>query len=229
MADEGGGGEDPSSWNRGQDDSVVHGKHLPPSPRRQLNKSSVMAPRTAAPAAAPAAAPPQARGPRPSQLQPHQPNSGRRPGDRYSYSPVMFYKVTPAASSPRSRTTSVSHEGAEPPQTPPPPASTGILRRKVLSKETVKQYQEKALHRQGSRGQRGDPGRTGTCQSSMQVPWERDVSKDGVLGLSLCLGQMGLGQDHGLLEEIDSMCCLGPAATSNLQQVHVSHGEDQSQ
>ncbi|CAG00750.1 unnamed protein product, partial [Tetraodon nigroviridis] len=35
------GGEDASSWNTGQDDSALHGKHLPPSPRRQLSKSSL--------------------------------------------------------------------------------------------------------------------------------------------------------------------------------------------
>uniref|UniRef100_A0A665X431 DENN/MADD domain containing 1B n=1 Tax=Echeneis naucrates TaxID=173247 RepID=A0A665X431_ECHNA len=35
------GGGDQGSWNMGQDDSAVHGKHLPPSPRRQPNKSSL--------------------------------------------------------------------------------------------------------------------------------------------------------------------------------------------
>eukprot|EP00066_Takifugu_rubripes_P024070 XP_011613336.1 PREDICTED: DENN domain-containing protein 1B isoform X2 [Takifugu rubripes] len=47
----GSGGDEPSSWNMGQDDSAVHGKHLPPSPRRQLNKSSLKMSKTAAPAA----------------------------------------------------------------------------------------------------------------------------------------------------------------------------------
>ncbi|KAJ0065536.1 hypothetical protein NL108_013098, partial [Boleophthalmus pectinirostris] len=33
--------EDKGGWNMGQDDSAVHGKHLPPSPRRQPTKSSL--------------------------------------------------------------------------------------------------------------------------------------------------------------------------------------------
>ncbi|XP_006799850.1 DENN domain-containing protein 1B-like [Neolamprologus brichardi] len=42
-ADESGcsGGGDQGGWNTGQDDTVVHGKHLPPSPRRQPTKSSL--------------------------------------------------------------------------------------------------------------------------------------------------------------------------------------------
>lgn len=38
----GGGGEQGGSW---QDDSALHGKHLPPSPRRQPSKSSLKKPK----------------------------------------------------------------------------------------------------------------------------------------------------------------------------------------
>ncbi|XP_011613336.2 DENN domain-containing protein 1B isoform X2 [Takifugu rubripes] len=215
----GSGGDEPSSWNMGQDDSAVHGKHLPPSPRRQLNKSSLKMSKTAAPAA---------QGAKPPQLQLHQPNMGRKPGDRLSYSPLMFHKVTPTPSSPtycsRSRSTSETQAGAEPPQVSNPSASTGILRRKVLSKETVKNYQEKALQRQASRGQKENPGRSRT---TVQVSWEKEVSKDGTLGLGLglCPGPTAVTQDRGLLEEIDSMCCLGSVVSSNLQQVRCNSSE----
>lgn len=219
-ADEGSGsgGDEPSSWNMGQDDSAVHGKHLPPSPRRQLNKSSLKLSKTAAPAA---------QGAKPPQLQLHQSIMGRKPGDRLSYSPLMFHKVTPTPLSPtfysRSRSTSETQASAESPQLSNPSASTGILRRKVLSKETVKSYQEKALQRQASRGQKEKPGRSRTCQSTMQIPWEKEVPKDGTLGLGLCLGQTAVTQDQGLLEEIDSMCCLGSVV--NLQQVRCNSSE----
>lgn len=208
-----GGGEDPSSWNMGQDDSVVHGKHLPPSPRRQPNKSSLKMWKATAPAAAPVSAGPAAQGSKPPQLQLQQPNSGPKPGDRHSCSPSMFHGATPTASSPtcssRSRTTSESQASLEPPQAPNPTASTSILRRKVLSKETVKQYQEKALQRQGSRGQQEDPGRARTCQSAVQIPWEKEVSKDG----------------PGLPEEVNSTSRLGSVVNSSLQQVHLNTSE----
>lgn len=187
----------------GQDDSVVHGKHLPPSPRRQPNRSSLKT----------ASAPPPAQGAKPAPLQLQQPGSGQRPGDRHSYSPLMFSRVTPTASPPtyycRSRTTSESQISPEPPQAPNQTASTNILRRKVLSKETVKQYQEKALHRQGSRGLPEDPGRSRT-PSAAQVLWEK-VSGAGV---GPGPAQTGVRQDRGPPAEIDPMCSLGSAGDS---------------
>uniref|UniRef100_A0A3P8SBZ2 DENN domain containing 1B n=1 Tax=Amphiprion percula TaxID=161767 RepID=A0A3P8SBZ2_AMPPE len=41
-------GGDQGGWNMGQDDSAVHGKHLPPSPRRQPSKSSLKVSKTPA-------------------------------------------------------------------------------------------------------------------------------------------------------------------------------------
>lgn len=241
------GGAEPSGWNLGQDDSALHGKHLPPSPRRQPGKSSLKAPRRA-----PA---PDLSLPDPHLLPP----GGRRPADRYSCSPVVSHRVPPATTPPppppshpgssgscssappsgRSRTNSDPQAASEPPQNHTPPSSsssTSILRRKVLSKETVKQYQEKALlQRQGSRGQQEAPGAPGrSAHSTVHVPWEREAAKEGLMGLGLCLGQTkasealgGAGpQDQGLLEEIESMCCLGSVLGSSLQlsQVHCNSG-----
>ncbi|XP_041791228.1 DENN domain-containing protein 1B isoform X2 [Chelmon rostratus] len=254
-----GGGGDQSGWNMGQDDSAVHGKHLPPSPRRQPNKSSLKVSKK--PATAPAAAITTAAAAAPARdtdlSKSHHPNSdpqplppGRQPGDRFSYSPSMFPRATPtlpshahtysssADYSPvpagRFRTISDPQANTEPPQAQNQTASTSVLRRKVLSKETVRHYQEKALQRQGSKGHQ--EGQARNRQSAMQVPWEKEVSKEGILGLGLCLGQgKGSGaavvQDQGLLEEIESMCCLGSVLHTSLQlsQVHCNNGHQQVQ
>uniref|UniRef100_A0A8C9YGR7 DENN domain containing 1B n=1 Tax=Sander lucioperca TaxID=283035 RepID=A0A8C9YGR7_SANLU len=259
-----GGGGDQGGWNMGQDDSAVHGKHLPPSPRRQPNKSSLKVSKK--PATAPTvpiitATPPAQEADISWSQHLHQLNSdphplcpGRQPGDRFSYSPSMSHRVTPRPPSPtlshtysspasvshlnhsplpagRSRTISDPQGNTEPSQGQNQTASTSILRRKVLSKETVRHYQEKALHRQGSKGRQegqGSPPRH--SQSAMQIPWEKEVSKEGLLGLGLCLGQgKGSGaagvQDQGLLEEIESMCCLGSVLHTSLQlsQVHCNN------
>ncbi|KAK9519530.1 hypothetical protein VZT92_022255 [Zoarces viviparus] len=262
-ADESGcdGGRDLGGWNMGQDDTAVHGKHLPPSPRRQPNKSSLKV--TKRPATASAVpiitSTPPAQEADISRSYPHQLNYdplpvGRRPKDRFSYSPSAFHRVTPTPPSPtlchtysspapashpnysleptgRPRTISDPQGNMEPLEAQNQTASTGILRRKVLSKETVRHYQEKALQRQSSKAQqegRGSPSRP--SPSAMQVPWEKEVSKEGLLGLGLCLGQSkGSGaaavQDQGLLEEIESMCCLGSVLRTSLQlsQVHCNN------
>lgn len=137
----------------------------------------------------------------------------------------------------RSRTISDPQASTEPPQAQNQTASTSILRRKVLSKETVRHYQEKALQRQGSKGhQEGQGGPSRNSQSAMQVPWEKEVSKEGLLGLGLCLGQTkgsgaGVVQDQGLLEEIESMCCLSSVLNTSLQlsQVHCNNSHPQVQ
>lgn len=105
----------------------------------------------------------------------------------------------------------------------------------MLSKETVRHYQEKALQRQGSKGhQEGQGGPARDSHSAMQIPWDKEVSKEGLLGL--CLGQgKGSGaavvQDQGLLEEIESMCCLSPVLQTSLQlsQVHCNNSHHQVQ
>lgn len=182
---------------------------------------------------------------RPTYDPPPPPTSGRHLANRFSYSPLMSQRVTPPPSptlpdpSPvptgRTRTVSDPQTGAEPPQVSNQSASTSILRRKVLSKETVRQYQEKALQRQGSReGGGGRGGLTRNTHSAMLVPWEKEVSKEGLLGPSSCLGQgkssgAAAIPDPGLLEEIESMCCLGSGLQSGLDsglqvsQVHVNN------
>ncbi|XP_023261797.1 DENN domain-containing protein 1B-like [Seriola lalandi dorsalis] len=270
---DGGGVGDQGGWNMGQDDSAVHGKHLPPSPRRQPNKSSMKVskkPATAPPVPVTSAAPPdQAADFSKPLLFPPKPNSdpalhtlpsGRQPGHRFSYSPVLSHRPTPSPptlsntqSSPgsvshpdcspgpagRSRTISDPQTSTEPPQTQNQnqTSSTNVLRRKVLSKETVRHYQEKALQRQGSKGHlEGEGNPSKHRQSAMPVPWEKEVSKEGLLGLGLCLGQgKGSGaavvQDQGLLEEIESMCCLSSVLHTSLQlsQVHCNNSHHQVQ
>ncbi|XP_040895847.1 DENN domain-containing protein 1B isoform X1 [Toxotes jaculatrix] len=269
----GGGGRDQGGWNMGQDDSAVHGKHLPPSPRRQPNKSSLKMskkpattptvpvliatpPGQAADVSKPLSHPPQPS----SDPGPHSLPSGPQPGHRFSCSPTLSHRITTTPPSPkllhthsspahgsrpdyylvpagRSRTISDPQASTEPPQTQSQTSSTSVLRRKVLSKEMVKQYQEKALHRQGSRGHQDGEGSTSRHrQSAMPVPWEKEVPKEGLLGLGLCLGQgkssgASVVQDQGLLEEIESMCCLGSVLHTSLQlsQVHCNNSHHQVQ
>ncbi|XP_041861483.1 DENN domain-containing protein 1B isoform X2 [Melanotaenia boesemani] len=265
-------GGDQSGWNMGQDDSAVHGKHLPPSPRRQPNKSSMKVSKnlpkalvkptiiTTSPAQEADMSHPRQSSSSKSGPDPHPVPPVRQPGDRFSYSPPLSHKVTPMLSSPslshtysskatgsppsyspvpvgRSRTISDPQSPSEPSQAQNQTASTGILRRKVLSKETVRYYQEKSLGRQGSKGPlEGNRSSSRNSQATVQVPWEKEVSKEGLLGLGLCLGQgkvpgSAVGQDPGLLEEIESMCCLGPVLHSSLQlsQVHCNNSHHQVQ
>ncbi|KAM9384883.1 DENN domain-containing protein 1B isoform 2-T2 [Pholidichthys leucotaenia] len=253
-----GGAVDADGWNMGQDDSAVHGKHLPPSPRRQPNKSSLKM--TQKPVATPAVpiimTTSHTEGPNitKSPIDPDPQLPVRQPGDRFSYSPSLSHRVAPMSSSPPlSHTYSSTHSHLSPsaeksrrPKTIYDPssslealpaldqtASTSILRRKVLSKETVRHYQEKALQRNSSRGHHeGQGSPTRNSQSAIQVPWEKEAPKEGLLGLGLCLGQgQGKGsgsttvQDQGLLGEIESMCCLGQVLDTSvhLSQVHCNN------
>uniref|UniRef100_A0A1A8NQN9 DENN/MADD domain containing 1B n=1 Tax=Nothobranchius pienaari TaxID=704102 RepID=A0A1A8NQN9_9TELE len=244
---------DHGGWNMGQDDSAIYGKHLPPSPRRQPTKSSLKV--SNKPAAGPSNAaarntdvsksdhaPSSSAKPHPN---PNLLASGQQPGHhRFSYSPLPSHRVTPASpklshtysspsstSSPvptsRSRTSSDPQSNLEPSQDQNQTASCSIQRRKVLTRDTLSKYQ-RPVSKVLSQGQ-GSP--TKNSQATMQVPWERQVSKDGLLGLGLCLGQgkgsgTAVAPDLGLLEEIDSMCYF-----SNLQlsQVHCNNSHHQVQ
>ncbi|XP_035033348.1 DENN domain-containing protein 1B isoform X3 [Hippoglossus stenolepis] len=263
-ADESGcaGDQNQGGWNMGQDDSAIHGKHLPPSPRRQPNKSSLKVlkkPVVAPPVPVTTVTPPAqaADVSRPWPSSPHLSPPERHPGHRFSYSPLLPHKPTPTPPSPtlshthsslapdsyldyspvgRSRTISDPQACTESSQTLNQTSSTGILRRKVLSKEMVRQYHEKALHRQGSRVyQEGEESPSKHRQSALPVPWEKEVSKEGLLGLGLCLGEsQGSGaavvQHQTLLEEIDARCCLGSLHTSlQLSQVHCNNSHHQVQ
>ncbi|KAM8888367.1 DENN domain-containing protein 1B isoform 1-T1 [Synchiropus picturatus] len=219
-----------SGWNMGQDDCAVHGKHLPPSPRRQPNKSSLKASKK-----------PNLSEPIRTSMLDFQ-DRDTRPGDRHSYSPLMSHRASepsvPHCSpkySPqlvaRSRTVSETQpRSSEPTPVQNQSASTSILRRKVLSKETVRNYKEKSLLRQGSGGQQQAPkSQTRTSLSPMQVPWEKDSTKDGFLGLSPGqnkTSETSLLQDEDLLQEIESICRLSSAL--QLSQVHCNSHQVQN-
>uniref|UniRef100_A0A3Q0RT70 DENN domain containing 1B n=1 Tax=Amphilophus citrinellus TaxID=61819 RepID=A0A3Q0RT70_AMPCI len=262
-----GGGGDQGGWNMGQDDSAVHGKHLPPSPRRQPTKSSLKVSKKPAtvPAVPIAASPAQSAAisvshpcqpsPAKSRPDPDPLLPARKSGDRYSYSPALSRRVTSKESSPtllhtcsspmsapdpscspvlggRVRTISDPQSSSEPLQPENQTASTSVLRRKVMSKETTRHYQQMALQRRESKEGKRSPSRT--SHSAMQVPWEKEMSKEGLLGLGLCLGQgKGPGatvvQDQDLLEEIESMCCLGSVLHTSLQLSQVNNSHHQVQ
>ncbi|XP_068599515.1 DENN domain-containing protein 1B [Brachionichthys hirsutus] len=256
----GGGGEgDQGSWNMGQDDSAVHGKHLPPSPRRHPNKVSLKASKkmATAPVIPIISTSPPEEDADDSKLQHRETDSnprplppGRQPGDRFSYSPSPSHRDMPTPPSPtpshrssansspvptgQSMTISDSEVSTDLPLAQNQTASTTILRRKVLSKETVRNYQEKVLLRQASKGlEEGQRVPTRDSHSAMQVSWEKEASKDGLLGFGLCLGQgkgsgTSVAQDRSLLEEVESMCCLGSSLHTGLQ-VHCNNNHQQVQ
>ncbi|XP_062308764.1 DENN domain-containing protein 1B-like [Osmerus eperlanus] len=233
---EGGGGGEQGGWNMGQDDSAVHGKHLPPSPRRQPSQRGgdpPRAPLTPVPASAPTQAvcapqPPERSSP-PLLPALHQNSQGPPPVSTLTQSPSPSsphrnpHSTSPTCTSgqplPQVRYRTISDPQAQsepqPQAQPQPQASSSILRRKVLSKETVKQYQDKAFLRQTSR--------SGSRQPSVLVPWEREAcggeeeaapEPDRASGVE--------GQEKGLLEEIESMCRLSSAFHTSMQlsQVH---------
>ncbi|XP_077573893.1 DENN domain-containing protein 1B isoform X2 [Stigmatopora nigra] len=211
-----GGGGDQGGWNMGQDDSAVHGKHLPPSPRRQPNKSSLKKHPVLAVTGEQDIAHPL-------------PPRSKQAGDRFSYSPSTSHRTTPTAPSPtlshasslpnyspllatRARTVSEPRACPESPPAQNPTGSTGILRRKVLSKETVRHYKEKSMQRQGSKEAKA------RNSHSVQIPWEKDYKE----GLPVTGHPV---QDQSLLEEIETMCCVGPVLHTGLQlsQVHCNN------
>lgn len=227
------GDEDEGGWNMGQDDSVVHGKHLPPSPRRQPTKSSLKSskkpplsnsstapmqsspvrtlPTQSSPVRIPAPTPHQQDQSRslprtPPRYQPL--STGRHPHDRYSYCPTPPLRATPPSRSLSGR----SRTASDPPEVPP-----GLLRRRDLTKDPATGCPSNAD---------SSPVRSPAPQArspALQVPWEKEQGrKDGILGL--CLGQGAKGaseagaQVQGLLEEMG--CCISSDAQSGLKTAH---------
>ncbi|KAB5559432.1 hypothetical protein PHYPO_G00028950 [Pangasianodon hypophthalmus] len=164
---------DQSGWNMGQDDSAINGKHLPPSPRRQCSTRSLPAPSTK-----PCKALADTRN---SLMEP----PTQPPAFEMSESASLPDHLEPPSDlkqSPESQVTEV-HSG---------------LRRKVLSKETLRHYQE--------RTQQGGSNRL----PSLLIPWEKENKGDGEK-----MDQEGaVVQEKGLLEEIE--CRLNAALNSNL-------------
>lgn len=197
---------DQRGWNMGQDDSAVHGKHLPPSPRRQPTKSSLKSskktPAQSSPVRTPASsAQAQDESNSLSRTPPryHSLTLGRQPFERHSY-------VTPPSpallSGGRTRTISDPQAGPDPPNppdplsAPPPPGSTGVLRRKVLPKRPSSPVTNHPAT---------------AAAAVLQVPWEKEAKEGGILGLCLGQGTKAVGeagaQVQGLLEEMG--CCVG--------------------
>ncbi|XP_052320138.1 DENN domain-containing protein 1B isoform X3 [Oncorhynchus keta] len=255
-----GGREQGGGW---QDDGALHGKHLPPSPRRQPSKSSLKRQKhilstSSPPILAPASEQdnqvpnlqPKTQAPQTKAQHEIQPN----PRALYDTPAICLSQLCPEESSlptPPSPSLGDHHISSNrspaptrastcnPPlatHTPPlthtrespnpqllspeskPQTTSSILRRKVLSKETMRQYQDKSLQRQGSKNREslGVKAR----QPSVLVPWERESpekmgqgeepgqEQDRVSGAEV--------QEKGLLEEIDSMC----QTSLQLSQVH---------
>ncbi|XP_034036006.1 DENN domain-containing protein 1B isoform X2 [Thalassophryne amazonica] len=245
-----GGVEAPSAWNMGQDDSVVHGKHLPPSPRRQPNKSSLKGPKNiivSPPLHISAEDHSQDVEVSNTQWNPRQPSAelalhhlhqGRQPGDRFSYAPILSCEVRLTPPSPvlnyslvaaRSRTVSDPQANTEGPQSPNQTASSGILRRRGLSKEMGKQYQGKVLQKQSSKSIQEGQESPRNSHSAMHVPRDKEVSSERCLGEDRGSGT-AVVQAQGNLEEIESMACLSPVHTSmHFSQVHCNNGHQQVQ
>lgn len=154
---------DQSSWNMGQDDSAINGKHLPPSPRRQCSTRSLPAPsnkpcQTTADIMHSLMEPP---------VQPLARELGKSASP-----PVHLELPSDQKLSPESQ---VQTEGCS------------GLRRKVLSKETIRHYQE--------RSQQGGSNR----QPSLLIPWEKD-NKGNREEMN---EEEPVVQDKDLLEEIE--------------------------
>lgn len=161
---------DQSGWNMGQDDSTINGKHLPPSPRRQCSTRSLPAPST-----------------KPCETLSDMKNSLMVPpsqplalemGENASPSVCLEFPLD-LKLSPESQVT----EGCS------------GLRRKVLSKETLRHYQEHS--------QQGGSNR----QPSLLIPWEMENKGNGEEVEAVV-------QEKGLLEEIE--CRFSAALNSNL-------------
>lgn len=164
---------DQSGWNMGQDDSAINGKHLPPSPRRQCSTRSLPSPST-----------------KPCKTLPD-----------------MRLSLMEAPTQPLALEVGKSSSSPVHPELPSDlklsPESQGTegcsgLRRKVLSKETLRHYQE--------RSQQGESNR----QPSLLIPWEKQNKGNG----EDIDEEEAVVQEKGLLEEIE--CRFSAALNSNL-------------
>ncbi|KAL1022844.1 hypothetical protein UPYG_G00033220 [Umbra pygmaea] len=197
-----------------QDDSALHGKHLPPSPRRQPSRRSVKLPKQNP---KPPIGPSQ---PCPVELPPL-PHLGEKHAPPAPASINTSAPLTPLLQRARAST---EPQLSSPELEDTPQSTHRVLSRKVLSKEKVKQYQDKAVHMQGSHSRDSQEMNTGQVSWETPAPVQRRQGQDEDLELwqqqGLVLGAEV--QQKGLLEEIESMCGLSSAFQSTLQlsQVH---------
>ncbi|XP_060732398.1 DENN domain-containing protein 1B isoform X4 [Tachysurus vachellii] len=160
---------DQSGWNMGQDDSAINGKHLPPSPRRQCSTRSL-----------------------PDSTKPSETISDMRNSLMVPPTQPLACKLGTNASP--SVYLELPSDLKLSPESQVTEGSSG-LRRKVLSKETLRHYQE--------RSQQGGSNR----QPSLLIPWEIENKGNREEGEAKV-------QEKGLLEEIE--CRLSAALNSNL-------------
>ncbi|XP_010900208.2 DENN domain-containing protein 1B isoform X2 [Esox lucius] len=250
----GGGDQLGGGW---QDDSALHRKHLPPSPRRQPSKSSLKLPKQDVHPASPSGSTPtlaqnlpvprvQSQAPQTdvqakphvlhaspliclSQPCPEEPSlptpPSPRPGDHH-LSPAPSSACNPLPASMTRARASTDPQPQSPESEGKPQATSSVLRRKVLSKETMRQYQVKALQGQGSQNEDSLEVGVKARQPSVMVAWERESpeqrrQEQGIDQERVVVLGSGV-QEKGLLEEIESMCRLSSAFESSLQlsQVH---------
>ncbi|XP_053368793.1 DENN domain-containing protein 1B [Clarias gariepinus] len=164
---------DQSGWNMGQDDSAINGKHLPPSPRRQCSTRSLPAPSNKS-----------------CETVADMRNSLVEPLTK-----PLALEIAESASPP----IHLEHP-SDLKLSPESQVTEGFsgLRRRVLSKETMRQYQERSQQGGGNR------------QPSLLVPWEK-ANKGNEEEMSPEAPEV---QEKGLLEEIE--CRLSTALNSNL-------------
>ncbi|KAK0144992.1 DENN domain-containing protein 1B [Merluccius polli] len=201
---------EPGAWHTGQDDSSLHGKHLPPSPRRMPNKSSLRGLHRR-----PLAAPP---------ARPTRPITMMAPVTGGSLAPHVVVPCRPqsdhlAASPPPSRRSAASD----------PPLTSTSLSRSAPPARPVESPPE--IPRQGSRNHRGNP-------AEALVPWEKEAGEQratevisgkargsvgglkegGLLGGFHSEDFLGGVQEKGLLEEIDYTLQNSPRLAPRLQR-----------
>uniref|UniRef100_A0A8B9KWB8 DENN/MADD domain containing 1B n=1 Tax=Astyanax mexicanus TaxID=7994 RepID=A0A8B9KWB8_ASTMX len=195
------GNGDQSGWNTGQDDSAVHGKHLPPSPRRQCSTRSLPAPFPKASDAPPDTA---LKQPSPRISLPEEPF---QPAAADPLHPAHLEPTSEPPSEPPSEAPSDTQLSPEDQQ----PGAYCALRRRVLSKRTMRQYQGRSQY--GGQSEQGS-----SRQPSVFVPWEKERENSSERTEEVEVQE----NEKGLLEEIESMCLLRTALDSSLQDTQAT-------
>ncbi|KAJ7986231.1 hypothetical protein DPEC_G00337810 [Dallia pectoralis] len=239
-----GGGDGLGGW---QDDSALYRKNLPPSPHRPPNKSSVKLPkRDINPASQSNTTP--ALDSQVPRVQSQTPRTDAQVKTQILHAkpliclsqPCLEESSLPTPPSPclgdhhpppRTRASTdpqlLSPESEAKPQT-----TSSILRRKVLSKETIRQYQEKAHQSQSSQPEDRCEVKVKARQPSVLVAWEIESPEQRMLrqggDQEGDVVMEAVVQEKGLLEEIESMCRLSSAFESSLQlsQDQTNHTPD---
>ncbi|CAL8273064.1 unnamed protein product [Arctogadus glacialis] len=179
--DGGGGGTDAGAWHLGQDDSVLHGKHLPPSPRRHPPNKSSLRGLSRRPPVAPPTRPVTMMYPGVAVTVPGAAAAAPPPG-------------SPAATPPTPRFNPSRVRPGGPP--PPVPTKTPVSPQPPPTRNPGSRPDPEAPPRQGTGSRGAGPGEA-------LVPWEREP---GERGAAEARGPEGgvRGEEPGLLEAIDS-------------------------